>query len=72
MTTRITLAVAARVLGSRDQAEDVAAKALEQATARGHVDGEAAERAIEDGLSRWFFRRHRRTPVITTVVIDAD
>ena len=59
-------------VGWEDQAEDVAAKALEQATARGHVDGEAAERAIEDGLSRWFFRRHRRTPVITTVVIDAD
>jgi len=58
--------------GWEKQAEDVAAKALEQATARGKIDGEAAEHAIEDGLSRWFLRRHRRTPVITTVVVDAD
>jgi ribonuclease J len=58
--------------GWEKQAEDVAEKALQQATARGKIDGEAAEQAIEDGLSRWFLRRHRRTPVITTVVVDAD
>ena len=58
--------------GWQTQAEDVAATALEQAAARGRLDGLAAEQAIEEGLSRWFLRRHRRTPVITTVVVDAD
>jgi ribonuclease J len=53
-------------------AEQVAAKAITEAANRGHIDGAAAERAIADGLERWFLRRHRRTPVITAVVVDAD
>ncbi|GAA1493456.1 ribonuclease J [Curtobacterium herbarum] len=58
--------------GWMQHAEQVATKAITEATARGHVDGAAAERAITEGLERWFLRRHRRTPVITAVVVDAD
>jgi ribonuclease J len=58
--------------GWMQQAEQVAAKALGEAAARGHIDGAGAERAIAEGLERWFLRRHRRTPVITAVVVDAD
>ncbi|PZF64608.1 RNase J family beta-CASP ribonuclease [Curtobacterium sp. MCPF17_047] len=53
-------------------AEQVASKAIAEATRRGHIDGAAAEHAIAEGLERWFLRRHRRTPVITAVVVDAD
>jgi ribonuclease J len=58
--------------GWMHHAEQVAAKAITEAANRGHIDGAAAERAIADGLERWFLRRHRRTPVITAVVVDAD
>ncbi|PZE58390.1 RNase J family beta-CASP ribonuclease [Curtobacterium sp. MCPF17_001] len=58
--------------GWRTHAEQVASKAIAEATRRGHIDGAAAEHAIAEGLERWFLRRHRRTPVITAVVVDAD
>ncbi|WIB13389.1 ribonuclease J [Curtobacterium sp. MCPF17_052] len=58
--------------GWMTHAEQVASKAIAEATRRGHIDGAAAEHAIAEGLERWFLRRHRRTPVITAVVVDAD
>ncbi|PPF51752.1 ribonuclease J [Clavibacter michiganensis] len=54
------------------EAEAAIAAALRNATAKRKLDGPAAERAISEGLLRWLQRRHRRTPVVTVIVVDAD
>ncbi|MBF4631174.1 ribonuclease J [Clavibacter phaseoli] len=54
------------------EAEAAISTALKNAAAKRHLDGVAAERAMSDGLQRWLQRRHRRTPVVTVIVVDAD
>jgi ribonuclease J len=54
------------------EAEAAIATALRTAAGKRHLDGPAAERAISEGLLRWLQRRHRRTPVVTVIVVDAD
>jgi ribonuclease J len=54
------------------EAEAAIATALRTASGKRRLDGPAAERAISEGLLRWLQRRHRRTPVVTVIVVDAD
>ncbi len=54
------------------EAEAAISTALKNAAAKRPLDGVAAERAMSDGLQRWLQRRHRRTPVVTVIVVDAD
>ncbi|OUE22008.1 putative ribonuclease J [Clavibacter michiganensis] len=58
--------------GWKKEAEAAVTKALQAAAGRRRLDGPAAERAMSEGLSRWLQRQHRRQPVITAVVVDAD